>query len=177
MPTTVPTVVPSSNPTQQPITARPTTEPITGRPTEDTTEAPTPTEIETCGGFAHCVAYTNGCNDCSCRGSISFCGGKLCNSYGESVCTECKDGYVLIDGECQLDLDLCELPMEIGPCEAAMNRYYHNVDTGECELFLYGGCDGNANNFETVRECNEQCQVDAGFGSNASEIGLGYNMC
>lgn len=106
IPTIVPTAIPTSNPTTQPTTARPTAQPTTERPTVYTTKEPTPAEIETCGGFAHCIAYTNGCNECSCRGSISFCGGKLCGSYGDSACTECIDEYVLIDGECQLDLGL-----------------------------------------------------------------------
>jgi hypothetical protein len=29
--------------------------------------------------------------------------------------------------------------------------------TGECEAFSYGGCEGNANNFETKAACEQAC--------------------
>ena len=29
--------------------------------------------------------------------------------------------------------------------------------SGVCEEFIYGGCGGNENNFETLEECNQQC--------------------
>ena len=36
-------------------------------------------------------------------------------------------------------------------------RYFYNATSDACELFTYGGCQGNGNNFETVEECNERC--------------------
>lgn len=44
-----------------------------------------------------------------------------------------------------------------GPCKAIKERYFFNVDTGICELFEYGGCGGNMNNFETMEACVETC--------------------
>jgi hypothetical protein len=52
---------------------------------------------------------------------------------------------------------LCTLPAETGPCEAAFERFFHNAETGICEPFVYGGCEGNDNNFETFEECEEAC--------------------
>ncbi|XP_036396454.1 tissue factor pathway inhibitor a [Megalops cyprinoides] len=51
----------------------------------------------------------------------------------------------------------CALKMDEGPCKAAMDRFYFNVETRGCEKFIYGGCQGNANNFDTLEECEEMC--------------------
>ena len=51
----------------------------------------------------------------------------------------------------------CDLPPDPGPCEALITRWYHNAATGQCETFIYGGCEGNANNFETLIECQQAC--------------------
>ncbi|MED6293179.1 hypothetical protein CHARACLAT_008045, partial [Characodon lateralis] len=55
--------------------------------------------------------------------------------------------------------ELCALKDEPGPCKAIKDRYFFNVNSGSCELFEYGGCGGNANNFETVEECEKACVV------------------
>ncbi|MBN1655655.1 MAG: BPTI/Kunitz domain-containing protein [Deltaproteobacteria bacterium] len=53
--------------------------------------------------------------------------------------------------------DICSLPPVIGPCEALIPRFFFNADTGQCEQFNYGGCQGNANNFETIQQCRQAC--------------------
>jgi hypothetical protein len=53
--------------------------------------------------------------------------------------------------------DICALPIEPGHCLAYMPRYGFNSDTGECESFIYGGCQGNANRFDTLSECEAAC--------------------
>ena len=53
---------------------------------------------------------------------------------------------------------LCELEADSGPCTAAKQGYYFNKKSGHCEVFTYGGCQGNENNFETKRECEKTCQ-------------------
>ncbi|XP_015232468.1 PREDICTED: tissue factor pathway inhibitor-like [Cyprinodon variegatus] len=55
--------------------------------------------------------------------------------------------------------ELCALKDESGPCKALKQRYFFDVNSGGCELFEYGGCQGNANNFETLEECEEACVV------------------
>jgi hypothetical protein len=52
---------------------------------------------------------------------------------------------------------LCQLPPDPGPCEAAIRAYWHNPGTGVCEAFVYGGCQGNANRFETLSACQAAC--------------------
>ncbi|XP_052004070.1 thrombin inhibitor hemalin-like isoform X2 [Xyrauchen texanus] len=53
----------------------------------------------------------------------------------------------------------CALKKDEGPCKAIKYRFYFDIDTGRCELFEYGGCQGNENNFKTLQECEEMCIV------------------
>lgn len=52
----------------------------------------------------------------------------------------------------------CELTPDPGPCEALIERYFYNQETGECEMFHWGGCEGVVP-FETLEEC-EACADD-----------------
>jgi len=52
---------------------------------------------------------------------------------------------------------VCTLPADEGPCDSIVPRWFHNVATGACEEFIWGGCEGNANNFETHAECEDAC--------------------
>ncbi|XP_055974549.1 tissue factor pathway inhibitor 2-like [Sorex fumeus] len=53
--------------------------------------------------------------------------------------------------------EVCLLPQDEGPCRALIPSYYYDRNTQNCSLFMYGGCEGNANNFETFEECTEAC--------------------
>lgn len=52
---------------------------------------------------------------------------------------------------------VCLLPVDEGPCRGDIERYYYNTMTQKCELFGYGGCQGNANNFKSYQECQKTC--------------------
>uniref|UniRef100_A0A0K8RDB3 Putative salivary kunitz domain protein n=1 Tax=Ixodes ricinus TaxID=34613 RepID=A0A0K8RDB3_IXORI len=52
----------------------------------------------------------------------------------------------------------CTLPPDDGPCRARIPSYYFDNFTKECREFMYGGCEGNANNFEALEACNEACK-------------------
>ena len=63
------------------------------------------------------------------------------------------------EGECMAACsDICGLPPDVGPCDAVVPRWFHNVNTGQCEPFEWGGCLGNANNFATQADCEGRCQ-------------------
>ncbi|CAG0880940.1 unnamed protein product [Darwinula stevensoni] len=52
----------------------------------------------------------------------------------------------------------CTLPQEIGPCKARKPAWSYDEKTGKCNLFFYGGCQGNQNNFRSMDECNRVCE-------------------
>lgn len=54
-------------------------------------------------------------------------------------------------------LGVCDLPAESGFCNAAFHKYYYNQTTRTCKEFIYGGCAGNANRFDTPDECESVC--------------------
>lgn len=53
---------------------------------------------------------------------------------------------------------ICQLPKDRGPCDQYELRFYYNGRLGECKYFFFGGCAGNANNFERVEECERICR-------------------
>ncbi|XP_056467924.1 kunitz-type protease inhibitor 2 isoform X1 [Gadus chalcogrammus] len=54
--------------------------------------------------------------------------------------------------------DQCRSLMKVGSCKAAFTRFYYDMDTQSCRKFIYGGCEGNGNNFESVQECETACE-------------------
>lgn len=59
--------------------------------------------------------------------------------------------------------DVCLLPPLIGGpityCRATHQKYYYNKEKGGCDIFIYGGCGGNDNRFNTQSECEQFCQA------------------
>ncbi|XP_070600488.1 kunitz/BPTI-like toxin [Erythrolamprus reginae] len=53
--------------------------------------------------------------------------------------------------------EFCYFPSETGPCRGKMPRFYYNSTSNQCQMFIYGGCGGNANNFETKKACHFTC--------------------
>ena len=56
---------------------------------------------------------------------------------------------------------ICELEYDIGPCRASVPRYFFNSESLKCELFIYGGCSGNQNNFENAEDCEKTCFLNS----------------
>eukprot|EP00105_Crassostrea_gigas_P038496 XP_019922644.1 PREDICTED: kunitz-type serine protease inhibitor IX [Crassostrea gigas] len=54
----------------------------------------------------------------------------------------------------------CGLLPETGECRALARRYAFNKTLNACEEFNYGGCDGNANNFQYKDLCEYVCQYN-----------------
>ena len=48
-------------------------------------------------------------------------------------------------------------PVDVGPCKAALQRFYYDTATGACREFIYGGCRGNPNRFNSLDECEQAC--------------------
>ena len=60
--------------------------------------------------------------------------------------------------EAKDDKSFCKLPSAVGDCRAAIPRWYFNDESKECEEFVWGGCDGNANNFASKSKCEIRCK-------------------
>ncbi|KAM7339970.1 hypothetical protein ACRRTK_000585 [Alexandromys fortis] len=58
------------------------------------------------------------------------------------------------------DLDFhesCGVSKVVGKCRASIPRWWYNVTDGSCQLFVYGGCEGNGNNYQSKEECLAKC--------------------
>uniref|UniRef100_A0A8C7KYS2 BPTI/Kunitz inhibitor domain-containing protein n=1 Tax=Oncorhynchus kisutch TaxID=8019 RepID=A0A8C7KYS2_ONCKI len=53
--------------------------------------------------------------------------------------------------------DPCLLPMSEGGCWEHVLLWYYHPHSGECRPFVYGGCEGNHNRFNTKQECQRWC--------------------
>lgn len=56
-----------------------------------------------------------------------------------------------------VDVNKCQQPRAKGSCRAELTRWYFDTYSQRCMAFLYGGCQGNENNFLSERECQRQC--------------------
>ncbi|XP_052276180.1 actinia tenebrosa protease inhibitors-like [Dreissena polymorpha] len=54
-------------------------------------------------------------------------------------------------------VDVCSLDRDSGSCRFASRKWFYNHREGKCEEFVYGGCEGNQNRFESREECESQC--------------------
>lgn len=54
--------------------------------------------------------------------------------------------------------EFCRLSAEKGPCLGRWTRYFYNESADDCSVFLFGGCDGNENNFHSILACRVICQ-------------------
>ncbi|KAL7674029.1 hypothetical protein ACOME3_000313 [Neoechinorhynchus agilis] len=70
--------------------------------------------------------------------------------------TDCESGLKLDMFEKKR---ICMQPKEVGKCKEFTTRYYLDFDLRKCTHFQYSGCDGNENNFRTVEECENVCDI------------------
>ena len=54
--------------------------------------------------------------------------------------------------------DLCDLDPDRGGCSSYTQMFYFNRFTGQCHEFVFNGCLGNKNQFETKEECESFCE-------------------
>lgn len=52
----------------------------------------------------------------------------------------------------------CNIPKDPGPCYGYIPRWYYEFGVQQCVLFIYGGCQGNSNNFVTKEDCEFVCR-------------------
>ena len=52
---------------------------------------------------------------------------------------------------------MCLLPRSPGPCKDQLPKWYFDNFEKRCLPFYYGGCEGNANRFDSEEECQMSC--------------------
>uniref|UniRef100_A0A8C5C939 Serine peptidase inhibitor, Kunitz type 1 b n=1 Tax=Gadus morhua TaxID=8049 RepID=A0A8C5C939_GADMO len=51
----------------------------------------------------------------------------------------------------------CTEPPKVGPCYENQSAWYYNPIQQQCHPFIYSGCQGNDNHFESKDECEKSC--------------------
>uniref|UniRef100_A0A8C4P8P3 BPTI/Kunitz inhibitor domain-containing protein n=1 Tax=Dromaius novaehollandiae TaxID=8790 RepID=A0A8C4P8P3_DRONO len=62
----------------------------------------------------------------------------------------------------------CSLPLDEGDCHRYTLRWYYNQRAAECRPFVYGGCRGSLNRFDSREDCELRCGRRAGAPPGAS---------
>lgn len=56
-----------------------------------------------------------------------------------------------------MNRDACSLKVDLGTCQNFVRKWFFDPGTGGCVAFLYGGCGGNGNRFNSEAECLNAC--------------------
>ncbi|KAL1238532.1 BPTI/Kunitz domain-containing protein [Trichinella spiralis] len=73
------------------------------------------------------------------------------------------------------DDDVCTWPLDRGSCEKYSIRWFYNETTEMCVKFLYGGCQGNVNNFISRIECERRCRKFSSYSQTGDNCLLDVN--
>uniref|UniRef100_A0A915C9J3 Papilin n=1 Tax=Parascaris univalens TaxID=6257 RepID=A0A915C9J3_PARUN len=92
-----------------------------------------------------CKQFTYG----GCRGNGNrFDTRKQC----EKRCSPRSQELVAINSE-----RVCTLSFEAGRCRESQQKWYFDNTVGYCRMFVYSGCSGNDNRFDSENECMRAC--------------------
>jgi len=127
-------------------------------PAQTSTEANCGVEPETgmCKAYIPSFYYDPKTGQCK-KFIYGGCGGNSNRYLTEQACLEKCSGVRVQN----TDSSTCDLPAEVGVCRGNFPRFYFDRTTGQCHEFVYGGCGGNENNFESIEECQQSCGVQA----------------
>ncbi|CAD0206642.1 unnamed protein product [Chrysodeixis includens] len=84
------------------------------------------------------------------------CGGNK-NSF--STLEDCQRFFHITTYKVPKDIK-CLVHREAGRCLAYIPSFAYDANLNECVPFVYGGCGGNDNRFETKEECEEDCKPE-----------------
>lgn len=96
------------------------------------------------------------------------------SEYGEEE-EEDYDEVPEMDGSEQpaMDAEPCSLPLDEGGCQRYTLRWYHSQRGAECRPFVYSGCGGNSNRFDSREECELRCGQRRGAGARGDGVERG----
>ncbi|KAI0209676.1 Papilin [Lamellibrachia satsuma] len=83
-------------------------------------------------------------DDADCPGNEKCCRRHICGGF------EC--------GPPAPEMDVCKLPPRRGPCRRRALVWYFDKRPNVCRRFVYGGCGGNGNRFDTRQLCEAKCK-------------------
>ncbi|NXM79907.1 APLP2 protein, partial [Oenanthe oenanthe] len=82
------------------------------------------------------------------------------DDYIEETPTEPSSDKAMAEKEVSSDMkSVCSQEAMTGPCRAVMPRWYFDPNKRKCIRFIYGGCGGNRNNFESEEYCMAVCKM------------------
>lgn len=58
------------------------------------------------------------------------------------------------------DSDICNLDVDYGSCQSYVHKWHYDKITRNCKTFVFGGCEGNGNKFDSEVECMNACAAD-----------------
>ncbi|ELU04243.1 hypothetical protein CAPTEDRAFT_219882 [Capitella teleta] len=113
-----------------------------------------PHEAGECNGYYPMWYYDETVDECL-EFTYGGCGGNKNRFESKESCSsQCRKRRVKVTG-----LDVCSLPSEAGPCLASFIKWHFDQEDGKCKKFVFGGCQGNENNFDTEEACQEHCPL------------------
>ncbi|KAK6733881.1 hypothetical protein RB195_017568 [Necator americanus] len=71
--------------------------------------------------------------------------------------------------------EICSLKLDQGKCRASHKRYGFDKKEGKCVEFVFGGCGGNKNNFETKEACEKECMMKNAGKKSHKKLASGSN--
>lgn len=83
-----------------------------------------------------------------------------CQSFNYSGCSGNANNFnskEACDKRCATTTNSCNLKMDRGKCRQSLAAWYFDAASGQCKPFTYGGCGGNANNFDSQKKCESKC--------------------
>ncbi|XP_064029423.1 amyloid beta precursor like protein 2 isoform X1 [Pogoniulus pusillus] len=81
------------------------------------------------------------------------------DDYNEETPTEPSSDKAASEKEVSSDMkSVCSQEAMTGPCRAVVPRWYFDPNKRKCIRFIYGGCGGNRNNFESEEYCMAVCK-------------------
>merc|ERR1712142_939067 len=97
--------------------------------------------------------------------SYGGCGGNENNFESKEECDKtCGTDTSSNTGDCKAPKGVT------GPCEATSVMWTYDQSTKKCEMFIYGGCEGNGNRFNSKAECENKCNASSGPGTDHGEL-------
>ncbi|KAI6206638.1 hypothetical protein M3Y94_00935300 [Aphelenchoides besseyi] len=85
----------------------------------------------------------------------------ICSALGPNTCPSTH--YCVTNSDerngncCPTKRFVCNLEQDIGNCNQPQTRFYYDSESQACLPFVFAGCNGSLNNFETETACSKFC--------------------